>query len=137
MNNTKIEEVKFLSLDELSDSKGVLVVLQDDKTFLSQFKRTFIVSADKGTTRGDHSHLLCSQLMVCLIGEVEVLCDDSKNKRSYILRQNDSLHIPPGIWSSQVYKGAVNLLAVWCDRAYEEEDYLRDYNQFLESKSIL
>ncbi|EMJ92094.1 WxcM-like domain protein [Leptospira alstonii serovar Sichuan str. 79601] len=42
------------------------------------------------------------------------------------------LLIPPGIWSTQQYLDLGSVLLVLCDRGYEDEDYIRNYDEFLE-----
>ena len=39
--------------------------------------------------------------------------------------------LPPMIWAEQVYKLDKSILTVLCDRIYEEEDYIRNYNKYL------
>ncbi|EMY76157.1 WxcM-like domain protein [Leptospira weilii serovar Ranarum str. ICFT] len=45
---------------------------------------------------------------------------------------SDGLLIPPGIWSTQQYLNINSVLLVLCDRGYEAEDYIRNYDKFLE-----
>ena len=40
------------------------------------------------------------------------------------------LLIPPGVWTKQEYMVDGAVLMVLCDRSYEVDDYIRDYNDF-------
>ena len=40
------------------------------------------------------------------------------------------LLVPPGIWASEKYVDNAAVLMVLCDRGYEADDYIRDYNDF-------
>ena len=41
-----------------------------------------------------------------------------------------ALMIPPGIWAKQEYLTNDALLIVVCDRDYEAEDYIRDFDEY-------
>jgi len=93
--------------------------------------RVFVVRACTGGIRGQHAHKICTQLLTCPAGSVEVFCDDGFETATYILDQPDlGLLIPPSIWAQQTYRAPGTVLAVLCDRPYEVEDYIRDYNEF-------
>jgi hypothetical protein len=62
---------------------------------------------------------------------VDVCCDDGTATASYRLdRPESALLVPPGIWAREAYLAPGTVLAVLCDRPYESDDYLRDYEQF-------
>ena len=49
----------------------------------------------------------------------------------YVLSESDKcLHIPPMIWCSQKYYSKNTVLLVFCDRPYEKNDYIHDYDQY-------
>ena len=129
-----LEDIKRLRLPLIIDDRGTLQILQEDKVPLNEIKRTFIIKANRNIKRGYHSHKRCSQLLVCLQGEIDVFCEDGERKKTYSLKETDSIMIPPGIWSHQEYKDESNILAVWCDMDFEEEDYIRTYEEFIDSR---
>ena len=129
-----VDDIKEITLPIVYDERGSLQILQENQLPLDQIKRTFIIKTKNNEKRGYHSHKECSQLMVCLQGEINIFCDDSQRKRAFSLKETDSIIVPPGIWSYQEYKKKLNILAVWCDMDFEEDDYIRDYQAFLLSK---
>jgi hypothetical protein len=46
-------------------------------------------------------------------------------------RSNLALHVPPEIWNTVLFREGDSVLAVLCDRPYEEEDYIRKYSDYL------
>tara|TARA_A100001035_G_C27482341_1_gene363832 strand:- start:346 stop:582 length:237 start_codon:yes stop_codon:yes gene_type:complete len=73
--------------------------------------------------------------MLCTKGEVLIECDDGKNKKRFTLNKpNIGIFVPPNIWSNQKYTIDNSILTVLCDAIYNENEYVRDYNQFLMSK---
>ncbi len=126
-----LEDVKLNQVPSHINSKGRLTVFENLKSVPFQSVRVFVVNADEGQTRGRHAHKLGTQLLVCTSGEIEVVCSDGKNERAFVLNSPDqTLLIPAGIWAHQIYKKTNSVLTVFCDRGYDETDYLRDWNQF-------
>lgn len=91
-----------------------------------------IAGVSAGGRRANHAHRRCSQMLACLWGEVTVEITDGLGVRHEVLRPDgESLLIPPLLWNSVIFAGPETVLAVFCDRLYEEEDYLRDWNEYL------
>ena len=58
-------------------------------------------------------------------------CDDRSTNEIYVLdKPNLGLLIAPGIWTEQKYIENNTILTVLCDRPYDEEDYVRNYDDF-------
>jgi len=94
--------------------------------------RMFMLRAPVGAKRGDHAHKLCSQFFLCASGGVEVTCDDGQAQKSFTLdRGNLALMVPPTIWNTVVFHEPKSVVTVLCDRLYEADDYLHEYNEFL------
>ena len=92
----------------------------------------FTVKAPGGAKRGEHAHRLCSQFMICVHGVIDIVCDDGREQRTFTLdRGNLALMVPPTIWNTVMFRQADSILAVLCDRGYEEHDYIRNYAEFL------
>jgi WxcM-like, C-terminal len=63
---------------------------------------------------------------------VDVLCDDSRDRKVFTLdRNNLALYVPPTIWNTVIFKEDRSVVMVLCDRPFEEADYLREYDEFL------
>ena len=124
--------VKLIELPYLKENNGDLVVMEGENNVIPfSIMRVFNVRAQKGNIRGRHAHRLCSQLLICTNGAIEVKCDDSITYELYVLdKPNFGLLISPGIWTEQKYKENNTILTVLCDRPYEEADYLRNYGDF-------
>jgi hypothetical protein len=91
----------------------------------------FIVRAPGKAERGRHAHRLCTQLMVCAHGAVDIICEDGKEERRFALHRGSvALFVPPTIWTTVLFRDA-GALVVLCDRGYEADDYIRDHSEFL------
>ena len=113
------------------DESGNLIVVEENDFLPFRISRVFTVNAYKDSVRGEHAHIKCSQFMVCLSGSVEIICDDGFNINTYLLDgPSIGLYIPPGVWAQQTYKENVNVLNVFCDFPYDENDYIYVKNEF-------
>ncbi|MEA9598553.1 FdtA/QdtA family cupin domain-containing protein [Polynucleobacter sp. AP-Sanab-80-C2] len=135
MNTLAIKSLELINFSQHIAENGSLTVLEGLKNVPFEIARVFFVLADSNSIRGNHSHIECSQLLVCLSGSIDVKCDDGKNKKVFSLSNpNVGLVIPPGIWASQYYREDNSVLAVLCDKKYVASDYIRNYEVFLKTK---
>lgn len=114
-----------------ADPNGVLCVYESGRGVPFDIRRVFTISADAGDIRGDHAHKLCTQLLVCVSGRIEVTSDDGSILVQHLLdNPGDGLLVPPGVWLREEYLTPGAVLMVLCDRNYEPNEYIRDYNEF-------
>jgi WxcM-like, C-terminal. len=117
-----------------SDRKGNITVVQNGVTVPFDVKRVYyLYDVPGGESRGSHAHRHLSQLIVAASGSFRVTLDDGNVKRSFLLnRPYQALYVKPGIWRDldDFSSGAVCL--VLASEIYLQEDYIRDYEEFLE-----
>lgn len=129
---SSVDRVLQISLPHYSEDNGDLVVMEGMINVPFQIARVFVVRAPDGAVRGQHAHRACTQFLTCPQGVIEVECDDGLLKASFTLdHPNIGLLVPPSIWSQQTYNGKSAALTVLCDRPFDEDDYIRDYDEFL------
>ena len=100
-------------------------------------KRVFyIYDIPGGADRGAHAHKECHQFLIAASGSFEIELDDGKYKKTVVLnRPYFGLHIPPGIWAAEKGFSSGSICLVLASQVYSENDYLRDYNEFLKFKN--
>ena len=127
-----MESVKLLEFPIFEEDSGELVIFEEIIAVIPfSIKRIFNVRSEKDSVRGKHAHRLCSQILICSNGSIQVTCDDSTNKEIFILdKPNYGLLVSPGIWAEQKYIKQNTSMTVICDRLYEAEDYISDYADF-------
>jgi dTDP-4-dehydrorhamnose 3,5-epimerase-like enzyme len=95
-----------------------------------------ISNVPNGETRGYHAHKENEQLLLCFSGSV-VVRTEIKNEAGEIVEQThnleegDFLYMPPLTWGEQTYYGNA-VLHVLCSKKFDEQDYIREYEQFKE-----
>lgn len=115
------------------DLRGSLSVGEFERDLPFAPVRYFLVfGVPSRETRGEHAHRQCHQFMVCVHGSVRVLADDGRHRREFLLDSADAgLHLPPMTWGTQYQYSADAVLLVFASHAYDDGDYIRDYDDFL------
>lgn len=137
MNNS-INDCKLLELNRFpSDRLGNLTAVESTKNIPFTIKRLFyIYDVPGGENRGGHAHKITYQFIVAVSGSFFLTIDDGKDKKTMLLnRPYTGILIPPGIWVTldEFSSGAVAL--VLTSEIYEEEDYIKNYQEFLRLKN--
>tara|TARA_B100000886_G_C20413684_1_gene488264 strand:- start:486 stop:896 length:411 start_codon:yes stop_codon:yes gene_type:complete len=128
-----INNVELISLRAINDNRGSLLPIDFKDYFKSNISRLFIVNGAKDSIRGFHAHKELTQYLICLSGSCVVICKDGSSQIKFLLnKQSEILKIPKHIWAEQHYKTSNTSLMVLCDSAFDENDYIRDYNEYKE-----
>jgi len=126
----------ILELPRINNRSGNITAIQNKEEIPFDVKRIFyLYDIPGGESRGAHAHKKCHQFLVAASGSFEVQLDDGKVKKTVMLNQPfRGLHIPPGIWASEVNFSSGAICLVLASNKYDENDYLRDYQKFLDFK---
>lgn len=138
VKGTNVYDVFDCTMIELdrhhSNRRGNLTVVENRQTLPFDVRRVYyLYDIPGGESRGAHAHKELSQLIIAASGSFRVTLDDGKVKRSFFLnRPYQGLYVKPGIWRDldDFSSGAVCM--VLASDIYMKEDYIRDYNEFLE-----
>jgi dTDP-4-dehydrorhamnose 3,5-epimerase-like enzyme len=134
MGSLGLKSYKFQCIIE-KEEQGILSVFESKQLPFS-IKRTFtVVNSIAGAKRGQHAHKKCNQLLCCISGRLKLICDDGITQVNKLLfPKGEGILVPQGVWAEQIYLDDNSVLIVFCDRTYEESDYIRDYDKYLEWK---
>lgn len=139
MIGVTIEDCKIIDLPQIKNRAGSITPLHNNKDIPFNTKRVFyIYDIPGGEDRGAHAHKECHQLLVAVSGSFEVELDDGVNTQIVSLnRPYYGLHIPPGIWAAEKRFSSGAICLVLTSHFYNEEDYIRNYNQYINYKNNL
>jgi hypothetical protein len=130
--------IEIISLPKIEDRRGNLSVIEKD-TIPFEMKRVYYVyDIPSGVERGGHAHKNLQQFLVALSGSFDVILNDGKSESTITLNKpNNGLLINSGIWRElkNFSSGAVCLVVA--SEVYIEDDYIRDFDEFIFSKNII
>ena len=113
---------------------GYLVPLEKNTNIPFEIKRIFYTyGVPNKSTRGAHAYHSTEQVLICLCGSLKIKCFDSKKEEIYVLNNPDeALYIKPHIWRTTFDHSSDAVLLVLSSLEYNEQDYIRDYGEYLE-----
>jgi UDP-2-acetamido-3-amino-2,3-dideoxy-glucuronate N-acetyltransferase len=131
-----VEGVKLLRVPLIKDLRGNLTAREVNNGLPFVPKRAFAVfDVPSKEVRGEHAHRRCEQLLVCLRGSVNAVCDDGTSRQEFLLDTPElGLYIPALVWGTQYRYSADAILLVFASDPYDPDDYLRDYDSFLNER---
>ena len=117
-----------------SDREGNLTVVENGATLPFDVKRVYyLYDIPGGEGRGAHAHRDLEQLIIAASGSFTVTLDDGYSKRSFFLnRPHQGLYVKPGLWRDLVDFSSGAVAMVLASEVYQKEDYIRDYQEFLD-----
>src|SRR5690606_37738165 len=136
MLKTTIHHSKLISLPKIEDPRGNLSVIEKDIVPFEIKRVYYLYDVPSGAERGGHAHKNLKQFLVALSGSFDVILNDGTLEKTITLNKpNVGLLISNGIWRElkNFSSGAVCLAVV--SEVYQEEDYIRDFDEYLASKN--
>ena len=132
-NKLTVFDCNLLYLVQIGDRNGHITAINNGIEVPFDIKRIFyLYDVPGGESRGAHAHKECHQFLVATSGSFEVLLDDGSTKRQVLLNRPDmGLHIPPGIWASEINFSSGSICLVIASHFYTEKDYIREYSDYL------
>ncbi len=116
------------------DERGQLVSLEEYKDIPFQIKRVYYMyNTGQGITRGYHAHKSLKQILICIHGSCKILLDNgSEKKRVFLEKPYEGLYVPNNMWREMYDFSNDAVLMCLASDLYKEEDYIRNYEEFLE-----
>lgn len=129
-----IPGVQFFHLPIIPDMRGNLSFAEYGQYLPFIPRRYFLVfDVPSREVRGEHAHKTLHQFLVCVKGSCAVMVDNGKVREEYSLDSpGAAVHIPPMVWGVQYKYSSDAVLLVLASDVYSAEDYIRDYDLFLE-----
>lgn len=127
-------EIKIIKIPKIEDPRGNLSVIENN-VIPYEIKRVYyLYDVPSGAERGGHSHKGQHEFLIALSGSFDVILDDGKEQEKVTLNKPfEGLLITNGIWRElkNFSSGAVCLVVA--SDVFSEEDYIREYDEFLAS----
>ncbi len=116
------------------DDRGQLVALEEFKDIPFEMKRVYYMyGVPEGVTRGYHAHKSLKQILICIHGSCKIRLDNGSEKSVIPLdKPYEGLYIANNMWREMFDFSPDAVLMVLASELYDESDYIRNYDDFLE-----
>ena len=117
-----------------TEGAGELSFFEAGRDIDFEIKRIYYISnVPEGVRRGFHAHKELKQLLFCPYGEIRLTLDDGSEREEITLDDPSiGVVIEKPVWREMLWLKENSVLCVAASDYYREEDYIRDYSEFLE-----
>ncbi len=131
------ESYKIVDLPKFLDIRGNLSFVEQNKHIPFEIKRTYwIYDVPGGEARGGHAYRETDEFIISLSGSFDVVIDDGKDKTTITLnRPYYGLYISKGVWREFNNFSTNSVALEFASTIYNEDDYIRDYKEYLKFKN--
>ena len=125
----------IINIPKIENSLGNIAVIEKNVIPFEVKRVYYLYDIPSSAVRGGHSHKKLQQFLIAVSGSFDVILKDGKTQKTVTLNKPDKgLLIENNTWREleNFSSGAVCL--VLASEEFSEEDYIRDYDEFLKSK---
>ncbi|MEP7058833.1 MAG: FdtA/QdtA family cupin domain-containing protein [Caldimonas sp.] len=128
-----IEQCRIIDLPKISDPRGNLTFVEGGTHIPFDIRRVYyLYDVPGGSERGGHAHKGLFQLIIAMSGSFDVVLDDGNTKRRHHLNRSYSgLYVCPMIWRELDNFSSGSVCMVLASNVYDENDYYRNYDEFV------
>lgn len=133
-----VDKCQMISLPKITDPRGNLTFVEGGNQIPFSIERVYyLYDVPGGAERGGHAHKGLHQLIIAMSGSFDVVLDDGKNKkRIHLSRSYGGLYVCPMIWRELDNFSSGSVCMVLASNRYDEEDYYRNYEEFIQGKGL-
>ena len=126
--------IKMYDFQRHGDDRGMLVAIEEMKDIPFEIKRVYYMyDTIEGVRRGFHAHKCLQQILIPIHGSCKIHLDDGTETVEVVLdKPFEGLYISDAIWREMYDFSPDAVLMVLASELYDETDYIRDYDKFLE-----
>lgn len=128
-----VSDCKIIQLPRIADTRGKLSFIESHDHVPFDIKRIYyLYDMPPDAERGAHGHKKLEQLIVPLAGSFDICFDDGYHKKSYRLENPwEGVYVAPMIWRELKNFSSGAICLVLASEHYDEQDYFRNYHEFL------
>ncbi len=128
----KIMKSKIINLPKIIDKRGNLSFFEGNNQLPFEIARTYwIYDVPGGEVRGSHAFKNQNEFIIALSGSFDVVINDGAVEQRFSLnRSYYGLYIPKMLWRKLENFSTNSLALIVSDKKYDENDYIRDFDEF-------
>jgi len=130
-----VSDCHIIELPRIADPRGNLTFIEAHHHIPFSIQRVYyLYDVPGGAERGGHAHKALNQLIISMSGSFDVQIDDGFEKKTFHLnRSYYGLYICPMIWRELDNFSSGSVCMVLASNLYDETDYYREYNDFIQA----
>lgn len=134
--HTTVADCRLVTLPRVTSPGGNLTAIEGSVDLPFPIERVYyLYDVPGGEERGGHAHRDLRQLIVAVMGSFDLVLDDGETQQTVRLdRAYHGLLMPPMIWRELRNFSSGGICLVLASHAYDEADYVRDYDEFAAMK---
>ncbi|HAH55584.1 MAG TPA: hypothetical protein DCM02_09990 [Flavobacterium sp.] len=128
-------KIEIIEIPKIENNLGNIAVIENDVIPFEIKRVYYLYDIPSSSIRGGHSHKKLQQVLIAISGSFDVVLKDGNSSTTITLNKPDKgLLIKSNTWREleNFSSGAVCL--VLASTNYSEEDYIRDFDEFLATK---
>jgi len=132
-----MKEPKIIQLPKIIDPRGNLSFFENPQQLPFKIQRSYwIYDVPGGEERGSHAFKKQNEFIVALSGSFDVILHDGDKEMKFSLnRSYYGLYVPSMLWRKIENFSTNSLALITSDQAYDERDYIRDFDLFISLKT--
>jgi dTDP-4-dehydrorhamnose 3,5-epimerase-like enzyme len=124
--------IEIIQIPKIDDHRGNIAVIENNVVPFVIKRVYYLFDIPSIARRGGHAHKKQFELLIPLSGSFDVIVDDGKEKKTITLNKPDKgLLIKSNIWRELENFSSGSICLVISSGEYLEEDYIRNYQEFL------
>lgn len=130
-----LSDCRLIDLPKISDARGNLTFVEGSSHIPFEIKRVYyLYDVPGGADRGEHAHRNLHQFVISMSGSFDLLLDDGFEKKRFQLnRPYYGVYVSPMMWRYLDNFSSGSVCMVLASDPYDETDYIRDRDEFLEA----
>ena len=128
-------KIDLITIPKIQEPRGNLSVIEND-ILPFEFKRIYyLYDVPTGAERGGHAHKNLKQFLIALSGSFDVVLNNGEEQKVITLNKPyEGLLIHEGVWRELNNFSSGSVCLVIASAIFDEEDYIRAFNDFLRFK---
>ncbi|HTP62365.1 MAG TPA: FdtA/QdtA family cupin domain-containing protein [Burkholderiales bacterium] len=133
-----LADAQLVDLRPRKDHRGALIPVDHNTLPFTPVRGFYVYGVPEGLDRGGHAHHVTEQAVIALNGAFTIDLTDGDKKVTFRMASREhALYIPPMIWDRLYDFSADAVCFVFASTTYQQSDYVRDWDAFVEARRIL
>lgn len=125
--------IEIIDIPKIENPNGNIAIIENDVIPFAIKRVYYLFDVPSSAQRGGHAHKNLKQILIALSGSFDVVLKDGKTEKKVTLNKPDKgLLIQSNIWRELENFSSGSVCLVLASAVFDEQDYIRDYNDFLD-----